>query len=366
MSISVCKEELKIREYDRYLAFGRGIHLALRQRYGSRAESLFAESMTGLSILQFSVSGETPMVIRKTVPGQPFKRTDVYYGTASEYAADMLLLLHEALFGVPEGRERRRGSDRVSVLRKMTERQYPYQAEEIRRYAEELLEAEEADEPGIDCAAGCFGHMLAAVFRRRDDESAEALSNLGFYLGKFYYLLTSYLSAADDLQARRYNVWRHYCMRRDYEALAENAMLCMAAEAAEAFEKLPIRANEEILRNILYDGIWEPLRAYRAEEGNTKRVSRLPIKIPVLRKDPWARAKAQLTAFRTDGSEEELSPEEAYETSLREGAAGNNILAYRYAAAAYDAEPDRPEYRERLNELQAKSGRYRMHQARKM
>lgn len=41
----------------------------------------------------------------------------------------------------------------------------------------------------------------------------------------------------------------------------------MTAEASRAFEKLPILENVDILRNILYAGIWENTKCEKAQKS---------------------------------------------------------------------------------------------------
>ena len=55
------------------------------------------------------------------------------------------------------------------------------------------------------------------------------------------------------------------------ENLAEQSLNMMAAGAAEHLERLPLVENLEILRNILYAGIWgrfEKIKAKREKEEN--------------------------------------------------------------------------------------------------
>ena len=54
----------------------------------------------------------------------------------------------------------------------------------------------------------------------------------------------------------------------------EKILLMMTAEASRAFEKLPILENVDILRNILYAGIWtkyEVLKYKRESEDEEKK-----------------------------------------------------------------------------------------------
>ena len=58
----------------------------------------------------------------------------------------------------------------------------------------------------------------------------------------------------------------------DNRYFAEESLNMMAAKAAESFERLPLVENAEILRNILYAGIWGKYELVKAkrEKGEQK------------------------------------------------------------------------------------------------
>ena len=62
----------------------------------------------------------------------------------------------------------------------------------------------------------------------------------------------------------------------EWQKLADwvkEVLMMQAAECAREFEKLPILENVEILRNILYSGVWvkyEMIHRKRTETGETK------------------------------------------------------------------------------------------------
>ena len=68
------------------------------------------------------------------------------------------------------------------------------------------------------------------------------------------------MDAAEDLKKDRqkgsFNPLIAYCEREDYADFRTGMLTSTLAEAAAAFEWLPIVEHTEILRNILYSGIW--------------------------------------------------------------------------------------------------------------
>lgn len=81
---------------------------------------------------------------------------------------------------------------------------------------------------------------------------------MGFYIGKFVYLMDALEDVKKDRKKGSYNlfsemgdVWEEELQKKIREDMAE-----MMAEAARAFERLPIVAYAGIIRNILYSGVW--------------------------------------------------------------------------------------------------------------
>ena len=97
---------------------------------------------------------------------------------------------------------------------------------------------------------------MAELFLYRQDQWEPTLRRMGFYLGKFIYLMDAYEDLEEDLKKGRYNPLRELKDREDYEQTCEKILKLMMAEASRAFERLPILKDAEILRNILYAGVW--------------------------------------------------------------------------------------------------------------
>ncbi len=67
---------------------------------------------------------------------------------------------------------------------------YPDKAKRIAELLDELGELEKAGETDVDKMSGIFGHIMEEIFAYRQDEWERSLRRMGFYLGKFIYLLT--------------------------------------------------------------------------------------------------------------------------------------------------------------------------------
>jgi hypothetical protein len=135
---------------------------------------------------------------------------------------------------------------------------YPRQTEAVETYMEKLAVCEKNRETNIDVVAGLTGEMLGEILAWRQDEWYEELKTLGFYLGKFIYLMDAYEDRKKDTKKNRYNPLRYLETEseQEYETLCRLMMTSMMSECAKSFERLPILLHADLLRNIIYSGVW--------------------------------------------------------------------------------------------------------------
>ena len=145
---------------------------------------------------------------------------------------------------------------------------YPRQAEAIQREMKLLLEIEKTRVNDLDAAASCFGRLLAEVFVLDEDEWSRYLRQMGFSLGRFIYFLDAWDDSGKDEKTGSYNPRLSLKSLDDYEENVHRILTLEIAECAMAFEKLPIVQDANILRNILYSGVWA--KYYKGKEEESK------------------------------------------------------------------------------------------------
>ena len=123
---------------------------------------------------------------------------------------------------------------------------------------EKLAAYEKQEEKNIDIVAGITGDMLGELLAWKEDEWYQELKTLGYYMGKFIYMMDAYEDVEKDEKKNNYNPLRHLKKEneKDFETLCRLMMTSMMAECAKSFERLPILQHADILRNILYSGVW--------------------------------------------------------------------------------------------------------------
>ena len=119
----------------------------------------------------------------------------------------------------------------------------------------------------------CFGELMAELFSYKKDMWEPILRNMGFYLGKFIYILDAYDDVEKDIKNESYNPLIPISKNETFEDDCRNMLTMMMADCTREFEKLPCLQDIDILRNILYDGVWtkfELINTKRKKEEGTK------------------------------------------------------------------------------------------------
>ncbi len=133
---------------------------------------------------------------------------------------------------------------------------YPQKDQAIRTCMERLsaLERENAQEP--DAAANVFALLMGELFVWKNDRWAPLLRQLGQSLGRFIYLMDAVLDLPEDKKRGRYNPLlsrlEEGCKQDDFLPV----LRLMIGECTDAFERLPLVQDVELMRNILYTGVW--------------------------------------------------------------------------------------------------------------
>ena len=258
--VTVCEPELKVKDLKKYRAYYCGLCRTLKEDYGFMGQMTLTYDMTFAVILLSSLYETTTKHEEHRCKVHPAKRQHMLQNEITSYAAAMNVLLAYYHMEDDWQDDRKVSSLMTKSLiqgkaKKIIEK-YPRQSEIIRKSLKELGECEHENSMDIDRAAGCFGRLMAELFVWKEDIWEKTLRKMGFYLGKFIYLMDAYEDLPEDRKKNRYNPLKELAKRPDYEAQMEQILRMMIAESTVRFEKLPCLVDVDILRNILYDGFW--------------------------------------------------------------------------------------------------------------
>lgn len=262
--VKILESELKVKDYKRYRAFYCGLCRELREKYGHFGQMTLTYDMTFAVILLTSLYEEKIHHEKYRCKMHPVRRQDILRSRFTSYAADMNVLLAYYHFRDDWHDEKKfsgfAGSFVLQRNVKKIERKYPAQASVIQKELQELSKLEASCVKEIDLPAGCFGRLMAGLFRYQKDQWTESLERMGFYLGKFIYIMDAYDDLEKDRKSGSYNPLFSLGDTPDFEQKCKDMLCMMIGECCAEFETLPCILDIDILRNILYDGIWNIYR----------------------------------------------------------------------------------------------------------
>ena len=254
------KPEIKFKDFDLYRSFYCGLCRELRERYGVAGQISLTYDMTFVILLLSGLyepptkKGTTRCIIH------PVQKQPVRKNLITEYAADMNVFLayykcrddwkdEKKLLSLLYG-NLLRGKEKTAEAR------WRRKADTIVSLLNSLSDMEKAEEKDIDRISGCFGKIMEEIFAYREDLWEPTLRRMGFFLGKFIYLMDAYDDVEDDIKKGNYNPFSESYIIEGFDEQARQMMIMMMAEVCREFEKLPIVMYTDILRNILYSGVW--------------------------------------------------------------------------------------------------------------
>ena len=147
------------------------------------------------------------------------------------------------------------------------EEQYPRQCKAIADCICQLSQLEKAGCANPDEPASCFGVLMGELLTYEEDIWAPVLRQMGFYLGRFIYLLDAALDYDKDEKKGKYNPYLAMGTGKDWSRWEEYLVLTMGRCTA-SFEKLPLVQDKPLLDNILYSGVWVKCRGNGKKKEN--------------------------------------------------------------------------------------------------
>ena len=265
--VVVNKEELKIREFDTYRAYYCGVCRSLKKK-GLFCALCLNYDMTFLSLLLNSLYEPETKKEKRGCVCHGCKKHPECTDRFSSYVADMNILLsyYKCLDDFHDDKNLFKGIFALYLKPKVKrfEKTYKDKCERVAISLSSLSKIENT--ATLEECANLFGTLLGEVFTPLEDMWSETLFSMGFYLGKFIYIADALEDYTMDKKKNRPNPLLGEFSPESAKKYAEDAMEMMAAQCAAEMEKLPLIENAEILRNIIYAGIWQQ-KGYKNERS---------------------------------------------------------------------------------------------------
>ena len=198
------KPEIKFKDFDLYRSFYCGLCRELRERYGVTGQISLTYDMTFVILLLSGLyepptrKGTTRCVIH------PVRKQPVRKNAVTEYAADMNVFLAYYKCEDDWKDEKKLLSFLYGKLlrekEKKAEERWYRKVDRIVSLLHELSEMEKSEEQDVDRVSGCFGKIMEEIFAYREDMWEPVLRRMGFFLGKFIYLMDAYDDVEDDVK----------------------------------------------------------------------------------------------------------------------------------------------------------------------
>ncbi|MDF2942514.1 MAG: hypothetical protein K0S01_1372 [Herbinix sp.] len=272
--VNINKPELKMKDFYKYKAYYCGLCKTLKDRYGPLGQMTLSYDMTFLILLLTSLYESETIREQNRCVIHPVKKHDTLVNEITEYVADMNIALTYYHFLDDWNDDKSvpglAGAKALQNAYKKIEKQYPRQCQVIKESLKRLQECEQKKETNIDFVSRCFGELMSELFLYRLDMWEENLRKIGFFLGKFIYILDAYDDIVKDIKKDSYNPLIALFKEPTYETDSRNMLTMMMAECTKEFEKLPCLMDIDILRNILYEGVWTKFDAITMREAKRK------------------------------------------------------------------------------------------------
>lgn len=250
------------------LARYKGCYCGLCRCIGSRCGQLCRMSLTYDMVFLTLLLGSLyePGEEEKNGPCliHPLRKRRSWQTEATQYAADLSVILARQNClddWADEKRLIRRGE--AGLLRRGAEeaaRRLPDKAAAVRACLDELSGIEARGEKSPDPGASAFGRLMGELFLWREDRWSDTLREAGEHMGRFLYLLDAMEDLDRDKRRGNYNplaaVMAEGATREDILDILVNQM----ASCAALIDRLPLVQDAELLKNILYTGVWSSLR----------------------------------------------------------------------------------------------------------
>ena len=244
----------------RFRAVYCGLCRTLRKRHGLAGASTLSYDLTFLGILLAALWEPEEERGEERCPTHPFKKHAYAVCAPLEYAADMNVALayHKCLDNWADDRSAASLAEARLLRRsyRSVAARYPQKCAAIEAWLREIHQIESQPPGDLDAPVNSTGRMLGELFCFGGGYWSESLRAVGDGLGRFIYLMDAYDDLPADVRRNRFNPLKPFRERPDFEAMCRDALTMAVADCTQEFEKMPILQDADLLRNVLYSGVW--------------------------------------------------------------------------------------------------------------
>ncbi len=273
--VNVNKNDLTPEQAERYHSYYCGLCRSLHKQYGFTGQVTLSFDMVFLSMLLSSLYEPLEQTGTDACIPHPIKLHTWVGNEFVDYCADMTIAL--SYYKLLDDWRDDHSYVSLSAAKMLQSRhlavakKYPLQCAAIHNRLCQLGQLEKENCHDLDRVSSCFGEMLAAIFDAKKDMWSSPLQEIGYSLGKFIYLMDAYEDLESDIQKCRYNPLLGIAGKPGYEEHCHDILTMLMSQCAAAYEKLPCIQDADILRNVIYSGVWTRYHLLQAKKEKRRK-----------------------------------------------------------------------------------------------
>ncbi len=261
--IQVNVQALSDADKTRYRSVYCGLCRTLGQKYGLSSRLALSYDFTFLILLLSSLyEPEQEQGTGRCAP-HPMSKHQYSVDIFTEYAADMTVALtyFKCIDDWNDDKNLAKRLYAATLHRHYTKvkGKWPAQCTAIEQSLQLLTKLEREGEANPDTAANCCGRFMSEIFAPYSDNWTGYLKAIGYGLGKFIYLADAACDFDKDKKSGGYNPL--LLMNQTPQNIRPH-LTGILGEVSKSFEILPLVRDEDILKNILYSGLWLKYNAH--------------------------------------------------------------------------------------------------------
>ena len=271
-------EALTDEQTERYKGAYCGLCRTLQKRHGDLSRLTLNYDMTFLVLLLSSMYEPEEECGAGRCMAHPLHRRSWWKNRFSDYAADMNVALawHNCMDDWTDERKVLSLTE-AKLLRARYEtvyRTWPGQCDAIEGCMETLRAVETSQSASPDAAANAFARLMGELFAVEPDSVWNPrFRAFGEALGRFIYMMDACVDLEKDKKKGNFNPLLAMYPDGDVDEEEKLALLKMLiAECSAEFERLPLLRDVEILRSVLYSGVWTQyaMKLKKEEKGGAE------------------------------------------------------------------------------------------------
>lgn len=259
------KQDLSQEEAARYQSIYCGLCKVLGRTFGEVSRISLNYDMTFLIIFLSSLYEPEEREENFRCSAHPLHKKNAIVNQYTDYAADIAVAFfyYKCLDDWKDEHKhlQHKWAEQLFGRYREVKKRYPRQCDKIEIGIAKLDKIENSPTSFPDEAVNCFGEIMAEVFVVQEDFWSASLRKFGYNLGRFIYLMDAAIDYKKDYKSGNYNP---IALMGKIPEEMEEILSVTIGEAMSEFEKLPLIQDVNLMKSILYGGVWQK---YYARKG---------------------------------------------------------------------------------------------------